>query len=278
MHDRANRYALLNQDQPPNNILSNIAAHASCRSYRSDPLPPGTLEHLITAAQSASTSSNVQAYSVIAVEDQARKQHLRSLCADQQMITDCPLFLVFCPDIYRLRYASARQGYEFGADFLEMFLVASMDAALAAQNVAVAAESLGLGICMIGAVRNKPRDMIDALNLPPGVFALAGMCLGYPSAELKVKARLPQRTILHREQYSDTHLEDGIAEYDRIMAQGPVYRDRQVSTASGVDNSNQYGWAEHTSRRLAKPDPGDPSPRLREDLRRVLEDHGWSFQ
>lgn len=259
-------------------IFDTLAGHTSVRSYRPDPLPPGTVERLALAGQSASTSSNLQTYSIVAVEDPARKAQLSTLAGNQAMVRECPLFFVFCPDIYRLHYLTERQGREFGATYLEMFLLACVDTALVMQNVAVAAEAMGLGICMCGAIRNNPQDVIDLLALPRGVFALAGMCVGYPAATNEVKARLPLPSVLHREQYSDAALEESLVAYDRTMIDSGIYAGRQVQ-ASASDNGTapEYGWAEHTARRVSKPDTIAASTGLRENLRTVLEAHGWPF-
>ena len=48
----------------------------------------------------------------------------------------------------------------------EKFMVALIDAALAAQNAAIAAESMGLGICYIGGIRNKLDEVKDLLKTP----------------------------------------------------------------------------------------------------------------
>lgn len=274
------RFNLLGLGDPANAILRLISEHASCRSFKPDPLPPRTLETLIVAAQSASTSSNLQAYSMIAVENPARKERLAELCGGQKMVRECPLFLVFCPDIHRLQYLCERQGYRFGATFAEMFLLASVDAALAVQNAALAAESLGLGICMCGSIRNDPAAVIELLQLPEGVYALTGLCVGYPAPpRLEVKPRLPLKAVLHREVYADAHMEESIAEYDRVMAEGRTYDGRRVSIAGeSVDKEYDfYGWAEHTARRLTRPETIAASASLRENLRAVLQAHGWSF-
>jgi FMN reductase [NAD(P)H] len=275
------RFDLLGLDGPLNEVIGTLTAHASCRFLKPDPLPEGTLEQILVAAQSAPTSSNLQAWSVIAVTDPERKRRLAELCGGQRMVRDCPVFLIFCPDTHRLRYVCERQGREFGAVFLEMFLLASVDAALAAQNAAVAAESLGLGTCMCGSIRNNPVEVIELLDLPEGVYALTGLCLGYPAVErLEVKARLPLRSVLHRERYSDEHLVDAVAEYDRTMAEGRTYDGRRVSIAGEPTDRDYgfYGWAEHTARRLSRPETIAASASLRENLRKVLEGHGWSFK
>jgi nitroreductase len=205
---------------PWNEILATILAHRSVRAYLPDPLPPGTLETLIAAAQSASTSSNLQTWSVVAVEDPTRKARLAELGAGQKHILQCPLYLVWCVDLARLRLAAQRrQATLEGLDYLEPFIVGVVDAALAAQNAAVAIESLGLGFVLIGAMRNQPEAVAAELGLPPHVMALFGMCVGYPDPALPtgIKPRLPQRAVLHREQYSAAAQPEAFGEYDKVI-------------------------------------------------------------
>lgn len=187
---------------PP--ALDALLAHRSVRSFTPGPLPPGTLELLVAAAQSASTSSNKQFWSVLAVEDAARKQRLATLCARQHWIAQAPLLLVWLADLSRMAAIGESRGTKLeGLDYLESFLVAAMDATLAAQTAAIAAEALGLGVVYIGAMRDRPLDVAAELGLPPRCFALFGMCVGHPdpAAAADVKPRLPQAAVLHRERY-----------------------------------------------------------------------------
>lgn len=203
---------------PWNATLSTMFAHRSVRAYLPDPLPPGTLETLVAAAQSASTSSNLQTWSVVAVEDGARKARLAELASGQKHIVQCPLYLVWCVDLARLRLAAAGRMIALeGLDYLEPFIVGVVDAALAAQNAAVALELLGLGYVLIGAMRNHPEEVAAELGLPPHVMALFGMCIGYPDPAVTtgIKPRLPQTAVLHREQYSAAAQSQAFAEYDR---------------------------------------------------------------
>lgn len=205
---------------PANAVLDSILDHRSVRGYLPDALPAGTLETLVAAGQSAPTSSNLQTWSVIAVEEPQRKARLSVLAGDQAHIRECPLFLLFIADLSRLdRIAEARAEVAGGNRYLEMFLVAAIDAALAAQNVVVAAESMGLGTVYIGAIRNRPEEVAAELALPADAFAVFGLCVGYPDpARLSgIRPRLDQSAILHREQYSATPEAEAVTEYDRAM-------------------------------------------------------------
>src|SRR6516164_13421 len=95
---------------PWNEVLATILSHRSVRAFLPTALPPGTLERLVAAAQSASTSSNLQTWSVVAVEGADRKARLAALGAGQKHIVQCPLYLVWLVDLARLhRVAEERQ-------------------------------------------------------------------------------------------------------------------------------------------------------------------------
>ena len=69
-----------------NPTLETVLSDRSVRAYRRDQLPPQTLELLVAAAQSASTSSNLQTWSLVAVEDNQRKSRLAALADGQNHI------------------------------------------------------------------------------------------------------------------------------------------------------------------------------------------------
>lgn len=252
-----------------NDVIRQMASHRSIRSYRPDPLPEGMLEVIVTAAQSASTSSNLQTYSIIAVRDPEKKRLLAEWSGNPFAV-QAPLVLVFCPDLYRLELVSKRQGYDFVDRDMEMFIQAVVDAALAGQNAALAAESLGLGICYLGGIRNQTAKVAELLRLPKRTFALFGMTVGYPAKPSRVRHRLPMDVVLHHDEYSDANLEDGLRRYDAVTAQSGIYAGRHVSL-NGAKDPQLYGWSEHTARRMARPNPE------RTNMRKQLEDLGWEF-
>jgi nitroreductase len=205
---------------PWNEHIALMLSHRSIRGYRADALPLGTLETLIAAAQSAATSSNLQTWSVIAVTDPDKKAALAKVAANQKHIEQCPLFLVWVADISRNQRLGAEEGVTLETmPFQETFLVAAIDAALAAQNATLAAESLGLSCVYIGALRNNPIEVGRIVGLPPGAFGVFGMCVGYaaPTAANEVKPRLPQDVVLHHEVYDTTGESAHRAAYDALM-------------------------------------------------------------
>jgi nitroreductase len=205
---------------PWNEHIGLLLSHRSIRGYRADALPTGTLETLIAAAQSAATSSNLQTWSVVAVTDPDKKAALAKVAANQKHIEQCPLFLVWVADISRNQRLGAEEDVTLETmPYQETFLVAAIDAALAAQNATVAAESLGLSCVYIGALRNNPQEVARIVGLPSGAFGVFGMCVGYASATAahEVKPRLPQDVVLHHETYDATGERARRAAYDTLL-------------------------------------------------------------
>ncbi len=235
-----------------------LLSHRSVRAFVDRPLPDGTIEALVAAAQSASTSSNLQTWSVVAVEDQDRRNALAECAAGQAHIRVAPLQMVWLADLRRLRDSAARHGITAeGTDYLELFLVAAIDAAIAAQNAALAAEALGLGIVYIGAMRNKPLEVAKILNLPERTFAVFGMCVGYPDPEkpATMKPRLRQSAVLHRETYDLDAAAPAVAAYDKESAR--FYKGQ---------NMERNAWSLHVGRRVAGPASLSGRHTLRETL------------
>jgi nitroreductase len=223
-------------------ILAQLLGHRSTRSYRPDPVPPHTVETLVAAAQSAASSSNLQTWSVVVVEDQARRQRLAEFAGNQTHIREAPLFLVWLADLSRVERLARREARpDEGIHFLDSLLIAAIDAALAAQNAVVALESLGLGSVYIGALRNQPQAVAEELGLPPNVFAVFGLCVGYPdvTAGEDIKPRLRQSVVVHRERYVPTDEVAGIAAYDETL--------RRFQESQGLP---AIGWCEAVLRRL----------------------------
>ncbi len=236
-------------DAPPilgdsNAVLETILNHKSTRNFRETALPEGVLEQIIAAAQSAATSSNLQTWSVVALQDPAHKAKAAALCGDQDFIRQAPLFLLFCADLNRLTTVSEQQELPGeGLDYFEMFLMATIDATLAAQNAALAAESLGLGICYVGGARNHPRELTALLQLPARVFVVFGMAIGIPAEtdSSAVKPRLPQPEMVHHEIYQSTERDHWINRYNATMAE--FYPSQHMNV--------QGDWARHSAKRVA---------------------------
>ena len=218
---------------PWNAVIATMLDHRSVRGYKPDPVPPGTLESLIAAAQSAATSSNMQWTSVITVSDPAKKKQLAEIAGNQKHIEECPLYLCWVADMTRNALISRAEKVEFETmPWLETFMVACIDVALAAQNAVVAAESMGLSTVYIGAMRNDPERVAALLGLPPQCFCVFGLCVGYASPEAagEVKPRLSQGVVLHRERYDASNDDAGRKAHDAEMLKFSARHDLQAGT------------------------------------------------
>lgn len=198
-------------------IIEVMKNHRSIRAYQKKAIPSDIVQEIMTVSQRASTSSNIQAYSIIKVDDAQKRKTIYEVTGNQQHVLNAPLFFVFCCDLSRLKLVGKLNDFEFNTDHIESFLIGTVDATLAAQNMLVAAEFHGLGGVYIGAIRNDMERVKDLLNLPPYVAPLFGMCLGYPAEEPDVKPRLPLKTVFHQDSYDADTAEADIREYDKLM-------------------------------------------------------------
>ncbi|KAJ8125848.1 hypothetical protein O1611_g7790 [Lasiodiplodia mahajangana] len=257
-----------------NPTLETLLQHRSVRNFLPESLPQGTLEIIVAAAQSAATSSNLQTWSVLALEDPEHKDKAATLCGDQDFIRKAPLFLIFCADLDRLTKVSAQHGLRGeGLEFTEMFLMASLDAGLAGQNATVAAEALGLGACYVGAARNRPHELAELLKLPPRVIAVFGLAIGKPdlTKATAVKPRLPQKEVLHKETWrvganddSSASQAENLAEYDVTLA----------SFNAGERREGVPAWTQRSARRIETVE----SLHGRHVLKDVLREKGFDLR
>jgi nitroreductase len=218
---------------PWNDTIASLLDHRSVRGFLPDPVPPGTLETLIAAAQSAATSSNMQFWSAITVTDPAKRKILAEIAGDQKHIEQCPLYICWVADLSRNhRVGESEQKDLESMPWLETFMVACIDASLAAQNAVVAAQSLGLRTVYTGAMRNDPVRVAELLGLPPRAFVVFGLCVGYadPKAKNEVKPRLPQSIVLHYNGYDPAPEARDRPTYDAEMSKFSARHELQAAT------------------------------------------------
>lgn len=251
-------------------VIEQIFKHASIRKYTPEPVPAAWVREIVAAGQRAATSSNLQTYAVVAVTDAARRAEISHWCGDQAHIAEAPVFLAWCADLSKLDRAAQLRQLPHSHEHVENFLTSAIDVALAAQNAALAAESAGLGTCYIGSLRNNPREIIRLLGLPPLLFPLFGLTVGWPDVEPVIRPRLPQQAVLHWETYSRDHEDAALLDYDQVMAETGAYNNRQVPVPGKPDEMEDYGWLEHSARRVTQP--------LRVELSQILREQGFELK
>lgn len=249
-------------DLPLTPVMQLMLQHRSVRNYEDRPLPDGALEALIAAGQSGATSSNMQAVSVIAVEDAARKLRFSRAASGQAFVAEAPVILCFVIDQSRPTRVGKAMGEDLWAiPLVDNFIAACTDAAIFAQNTLLAAQSMGLAGCYIGNLRNDPEYIAEELGLPEHAMVLFGMALGYEKPPLTaIRPRLPQAVVLHRERYcSDQAAETQVlADYDQVVASHEHSQGRPAQS-----------WTQRHPARYANAEYLDGRIRLKEILGRL---------
>lgn len=179
--------------------------HRSIRNFKDEPLSDEVVKQLVEAGQMASTSSYIQAYSIIGVRDPEIKKALKEV-SGQQYVVDNGYLFVYVIDYYRHSLINEKEKGNMNTSFesAEGLLVGAIDVALAAENVALTAEDMGYGVVFLGSLRNDVAKVSEILDLPEHVFPLFGMAVGIPSDndQGSPKQRLPFEHVFHENKYN----------------------------------------------------------------------------
>ncbi|MEI6122537.1 MAG: nitroreductase family protein [Bacteroidota bacterium] len=181
--------------------MKTILEHRSIRKYKNTPIRKEILEQILEAGTRASTTGNMQVYSIIVTQDAENKKLLWEFHFKQNMVLQAPLLLTFCADFHRFNQWCNQRNAEPGYGNFLSFMTAATDALIVAQNVALAAESNGLGICYLGTTIYNANKLIDFFQCPIGVIPITTLVIGYPEENLELTDRLPLEAIVHYEKY-----------------------------------------------------------------------------
>lgn len=235
----------------PTETIAGLLSRRSLRRYEDRAVPDELLDVLLACAQSAPTKSNLQQYAIVVVSDTEVRARLQPLCPATDWLATCPVFLAFCVDMRRNQRIADIRGHDHANNNMDTFLNAVVDAAMAMQCFISAAESAGLGCAPISEVRNNIAEFSDVLDLPDGVFPIAGLTAGWPAQPGYINQRLPSSLVVHRNRYDDVNLEAGVEDYDRRRHEiFPV-------PPSGQRHTDKYGvaevctWSENVARQLS---------------------------
>lgn len=230
--------------------METIFQHRSIRQYLSNPVDEELLKRLVEAGTRASTTGNMQLYSVVVTRDEQRKAALAPLHFNQPMVKQAPVLLTICADLNRFNRWCELRNADAGYNNFLWLINAVMDASLFAQNICLAAESQGLGICYLGTALYNAPEISKELNLPQGVIPLTAITLGYPASDPGLTDRLPLEAVLHFEAYkpnSDEHInilykeKESLESSRRFVAENKKENLAQVFTdVRYKKNDNQY--------------------------------------
>lgn len=228
-------------------MINTLLKHRSIRKFKSTPIPEEELREMLEAASRASTCGNMQLYSLIVTRDKAMREELLLCHFGQQMVVEAPCVVTVCADVHRFSMWCEQRDAEPAYDNFAWFLTATIDALLAAQNLVVAAEARGLGICYLGTTIYTAGEIVKTLNLPKGVLPVTTIVLGYPDEKPELTDRLPQDAVVHFEQYNDYTA----AEIDELWAEREESElTKQLLAENGLPNLARI----FTERRYVKED------------------------
>src|SRR5690625_652389 len=237
-----------------NQTIQTILNHRSIRKFSDEKLTTEQIETILKSALQASTSSHVMAYTIIGVTDENLKSDLQAVSGHPHVKNNGHLF-IFCADLqrnYQLTSGEKEEAVKQNIESTEQFIVATIDAALAAQNASIAAESMGLGICYIGSLRNDIKRTDELLNLPEYVIPLFGLAVGHPEHQPEIKPRLPLEAIYHENTYHDKK------EQDKLIEDFDAYLKNYYQTRT--KNKKISTWTEQMENKYRVPTRMDVTP------------------
>jgi nitroreductase len=245
-------------------MLNTIVQHRSIRKFSSQPIQPEILDKILYAGTRASTTGNMQVYSMIITTSTQLREQLWEAHFKQDMVRQAPLLITFCSDFNRFNQWCNQRKAEPGYDNFLSFFTAAIDALLVAQNVALAAESFGLGICYLGTTTYMAGRIIEILEIPRFVVPVTTLAVGYPDEMPELTDRLPLDGVIHHEKYSTYSAE----QIDRI------YKEKEASelTASLLKENNKETLAQvFTDNRYTKKD----NVTFSKELLKIIEEQGF---
>lgn len=204
-----------------NETIASQLAHRTIRAYKEQPLTEAEIETLMEVARHTATASYLQGYTVLHITDPQVREKIYAASGQPYVGGTKGDMFIFVVDLYRNSRIRAEQGVSSEAlSSMNLFLTGAEDALLAAQNVVVAAESMGLGTVYLGSILADPRLVVDALELPELTFPILGLLVGHSDQEPGQKPRLPlsiptaENTYPRVESYTEA-----LADYDREVTE-----------------------------------------------------------
>ena len=250
-------------DAPKNaDVLAEMANRRVIRRYTDQPVDAALLETLCAVALSAPSKSDLQQADIVIVSDKGQREKLEALLPDNPWVKAAPVFLVFCGNNRRQRLWHGWHDIPFANDHLDAFFNASVDAGIALSAFVLAAEVQGLGTCPISVIRNHAARISALLKLPPHVFPVAGLGVGWPVRVARQSFRLPLAVTVHRDTYNEDGLRDAIEGYDRRREAAQPYGQQRYVERFG--RAAQYGWSQDKARQYAVPERADFGAYVRE--------------
>jgi len=188
-----------------------LKSHRTIRKYKSVDIAEDILQDILECGIRSSNTGNMQLYSIIVTRNAKKKAELAPFHFNQPMVKEAPLLLTICFDFNRFKLWCLANNAEVDFSGLLWLLNGTVDSSILAQNICVAAESYGLGICYLGTTLYNAPEISKVLHLPTGVIPITTLTIGYPEVTPELTDRLPLDSIVHFEEYQN-YSADGIKE------------------------------------------------------------------
>lgn len=231
-------------------MLEIINQHRSIRKYKQEPISEDLLHKICYAGIRASTTGNMQVYSMVLTTDQILKEALWEAHFKQDMVKQAPVVITFCADFNRFNSWCLQRKAVPGYDNFLSFVTAAIDALLVAQNVALAAEANNLGICYLGTTTYMAEKIISILELPKFVVPVTTLVVGYPDESPELTDRLPLDGVIHFEKYKNYKNEDIdsiYAEKESLQLTEKLLKENDKETFAQVFTENRYTKKDNTT-------------------------------
>jgi nitroreductase len=168
-----------------------------------------------------------------------------------------PLLFTICVDLHRMETIMNRRGWKTVTNDLSILVFGIQDASLMAENMVIAAESFGMGSCFLGVAPYIADKIARKYKLPPRVFPLVQLVMGYPSENPPPRPRYPLSFTLFEDTYpefSEADIDQAMQQMDEGYLAQDYYRKGKIKIRleTGREETftyDNYSWTEHISRK-----------------------------
>jgi nitroreductase len=241
-------------------VLNFILQRRSIRKFKPKKIPQELINLIVEAGQRAPTACGMQTYSFIHVKDRKIRQAIFEAIGKQECMEQAPVWIIICADMARQLELFQILGVKTEFGELGKLVPSVIDATLAAENMVLAAEVLGLGSVFIGTVWEAIKRIAEILKLPPNVLPILLLCLGYPDENPPIRPRWPLEAVLHENFYkmpSKELMKQYYDEANKRLVEMRYFR------------GNVQNWAEHWQRKFPLNEMKKWEENLRKDLREL---------
>jgi FMN reductase (NADPH) len=226
-----------------NPIIDTMLNRKSIRRYKDESPCDEVIASIVRAGQQAPFAS--QLYSLLLSRSKERNPF------------GAPLLFTVCVDSHKLELVMAKRNWRVVTNDLSLLLFGIQDASLMAENMVIAAESLGLGSCFLGGAPYRAAKIAEEYKLPQRVFPLVQLAMGYPAENPPPRPRYPLEFALFEDEYpqfSGEQIGEAMREMDRGYLAQDYYRKANYKIPLEGDREetftfDDYGWTEHISRK-----------------------------